>query len=98
MTQRGRKPASLSLLPSVDGRPERLRPPPDLTETEHQAFLDLVTSCDERRFLASDMPLLAAYARAIVADKTAARERGGQRQAQCVAGPEGEGAPGNGGG
>src|SRR5262245_31557567 len=75
MERRGRKPAAaLSVVPRVDGQPQRLRPPANLTEAEREAFISVVSACDRRHFLASDMPLLVAYARAIVADETAARE------------------------
>src|SRR5262249_29885630 len=57
-----------------DGQPERLRPPSNLTEAEREAFIQVISACDRRHFVASDLPLLAAYARAIVADETAARE------------------------
>src|SRR5262249_57628853 len=75
MAQRGRPPAAaLSIIPRPDGQPERLRPPSNLTEAEREAFIQVISACDRRHFVASDLPLLAAYARAIVADETAARE------------------------
>lgn len=74
MAQRGRVPAAaLSIVPRPDGQPERLKPPSNLTEAERAAFVSVVSACDRRHFVASDMPLVAAYARAIVADELAAK-------------------------
>jgi phage terminase small subunit len=74
MTQAGRKSsASLSAI-SVDGQPERLRPPPELTEIEAKIFLDLVTSVKSSHFQASDLPLFCAYVRAC-ADEAEASAR-----------------------
>ena len=74
MAQRGRVPAAaLSVVPRPDGQPERLKPPSNLTAAEREAFIFVVSACDRRHFVPSDTPLLAAYARAIVADETAAK-------------------------
>ena len=74
MAQRGRVPAAaLSIVPRPDGQPERLKPPSNLTEAERAAFVSVVSACDRRHFVASDMPLVAAYARAIVSDELAAK-------------------------
>ena len=74
MTQRGRVPtAALAVVPRPDGSPERLKPPSSLTPAEREAFIFVVSACDRRHFLPSDTPLLAAYARAIVADEEAAK-------------------------
>ena len=70
MAQRGRhSSAALSVIPSVDGQPEKLRPPASLTEAERDAFVRIVAACDPRHFVPSDMPLLASYTRAIVRRK-----------------------------
>src|SRR5262249_28598230 len=49
-----------------------LRPPEHLNDEERREFADLVVGAPARHFLASDLPLVAAYARAIVAERTAA--------------------------
>jgi phage terminase small subunit len=80
MNQRGRKPgAALAVIPRVDGTPERLKPPDSLTSAEQEAFINVVSGTVRGHFAASDMPLLAAYARAITLDAHAAqmlREQG----------------------
>jgi len=74
MTPRGRvSAAALAVVSRPDGQPERLKPPSNLTAAEREAFISVVSVCDRRHFLPSDMPLLAAYARAIVADEDAAK-------------------------
>jgi phage terminase small subunit len=56
---------------NVSGVPERLRPPPELTETERKIFIDIVAANKPDHFRPSDLDLLAGYCRAI------ARERKG---------------------
>jgi len=74
MAPRGRVPAAaLSVVPRPDGSPERLKPPSNLTPAEREAFISVVSACDRRHFLPSDLPLVAAYARAIVSDELAAK-------------------------
>jgi hypothetical protein len=73
MTQPGRRGA-LKSIPGIGGQPERLRPPPGLTDLEREAFASIVGSCRPDHFVASDLPLVASYARAIVADAGAARQ------------------------
>jgi hypothetical protein len=75
MAQRGRKAsAALSVISRVDGRPARLEPPASLTESEREAFIQVVSACDSRHFVPSDLPLLASYARAICLEERASRE------------------------
>ena len=47
------------------GEPGRLAPPASLGERERRAFVDLVTSCPAGQFLASDLPLLCAWAETV---------------------------------
>jgi hypothetical protein len=51
-----------------------LKPPADLNELERTEFVSLVLGAPPSHFLPSDLPLIAAYARAIVAEKIAAGE------------------------
>jgi phage terminase small subunit len=55
----------------IQGNPQRLRPPDDLTPAEKQAFADIVGAVDPKHFAPSDLPLLASYAVAIVQERTA---------------------------
>ena len=48
-------------------------PPADLERLEHEEFANLVTGAPPNHFLPSDVPLLAAYAKAIVAERIARR-------------------------
>jgi phage terminase small subunit len=50
---------------------ERLAPPAGLSEDARQVFLDIVSACEATHFRASDMPLLAAYIRAVLQEWTA---------------------------
>ena len=65
--------ASLSILNPAGTRP-RLSPPADLGELERKTFIDIVTSVDSGHFRESDLPLLCAYCRAVVAEREAAGE------------------------
>jgi hypothetical protein len=56
------------------GTATRLRPPDDLTGDARKVFVDLVVACRADHFQPSDAPLLAAYCRAVVAEKIAAGE------------------------
>jgi hypothetical protein len=51
-----------------------LRPPEDLDQLERVEFVNLITGAPANHFLPSDVPLLAAYAKAIVAERIAAGE------------------------
>ena len=72
MRQRGRKAAELAILPAVDGKPPRLRPPPHLNDDERSLFDELVGACDSRHFVESDLPLLASYVQATLIARDAA--------------------------
>jgi hypothetical protein len=69
-----RKSAASLGFPTVTGSPERLRPPPGLSEPERAIFLDLVAGTKPDAFRSSDTPLLAAYCRAIALEIRSAQE------------------------
>ena len=68
-----RQAAAASGFAASTARP-LLKPPPDLNALEKEAFLDIVLGAPPHHFMPSDLPLLAAYARAIVQEKIAAGE------------------------
>ena len=51
-----------------------LRPPEDLDQLERVEFANLISGAPPSHFLPSDVPLLAAYAKAIVAERVASGE------------------------
>jgi hypothetical protein len=51
-----------------------IQPPPDLNKLERQEFTALVLGAPPNHFPPSDLPLLAAYAKAIVEERIAAGE------------------------
>jgi hypothetical protein len=51
-----------------------LRPPDDLDELERREFVSLIVGSPPSHFVPSDLPLIAAYAKAIVAERIAAGE------------------------
>jgi hypothetical protein len=53
---------------------DAIRPPDDLAASEKAEFIALVLGAPPSHFCPSDVPLLAAYAKAIVGEKIAARE------------------------
>jgi hypothetical protein len=69
-----RKPRLTVVRPGVDGRPNRLQPPPDLEPTGKRLFGDLVASCPPEHFRPSDLPLLIEYVRETVLARQAADE------------------------
>jgi phage terminase small subunit len=69
-----RKPRLTVVRPGVDGRPNRLSPPPDLDPTEKQLFGELVRSCPPEHFRPSDMPLLVEYVKESVLVRQASDE------------------------
>jgi phage terminase small subunit len=66
-----RKSADALAIFPYSGEPPRLSPPLDLAETERKIFLDIVTACKPGKFEPSDLPLLAAYCRAIALEREA---------------------------
>jgi hypothetical protein len=67
-----RRSAASLQFSSLPGASERLRPPPELDEPERKIFVDLVSSSKAEHFRSSDMPLLAAYCRAIALERRSA--------------------------
>ena len=66
-----RSSASFSVV-SVDGTPPRLSPHcRSRGNLERKTFLDIVLACKPSHFQPSDLPLLAAYCRAIVLERQA---------------------------
>jgi hypothetical protein len=49
---------------NVTGQPSRLTPPSYLTKPERSLFVELVSSCDPRHFIVSDLPLLTSFVQA----------------------------------
>ena len=76
MKQRGRqsqRAADLELL-SVDGKPDRLRPPDHLSADERRRFAEIVSTCDTRHFRPSDVTLLCRFVEADALAEKAAKE------------------------
>src|SRR5262245_26011450 len=67
-----RQPAAAFGFRSVTGLPPRLSPPPDLGAEEREVFRDLVAASKPDAFRPSDLPLLSAYARAVVLERHSA--------------------------
>jgi hypothetical protein len=59
---------------SIDPRGHRLDPPPGLSAAERKAFAATVASVRGGHFAAEDLPILAAYAAAIVQERDIAQE------------------------
>jgi phage terminase small subunit len=55
----------------IQGSPQRLRPPDDLTPVEKQTFADIVGAVDPKHFTPSDLPLLTSYVVAICQEREA---------------------------
>jgi phage terminase small subunit len=55
----------------IQGNPQRLRPPDDLSPAEKEIFTSIVSAVDPKHFAPSDLPLLASYAVAICQERTA---------------------------
>jgi hypothetical protein len=68
-----RQAAAASGFAASTARP-LLKPPPDLNALEKEAFLDIVLGAPPHHFMPSDLPLVAAYARAVIQEKIAAGE------------------------
>jgi phage terminase small subunit len=57
----------------IQGEPQRLRPPDDLSPAEKAIFADIVGAVDPRHFAQSDATLLASYCVAIGQEREASR-------------------------
>ena len=70
---RGRQSAAdLTVIPLPPGA-YRLQPPPDLDAKARAMFVEIVASCPESHFVASDRALLATYAMALTIAARAGR-------------------------
>jgi phage terminase small subunit len=74
MTQPGRRGTLTRSAFTLLGNPVRLKCPDDLGEPERAVYADIVGACEPTHFRASDLPLLAAYCRAVVMEQRAAGE------------------------
>jgi hypothetical protein len=68
MQQRGRRSAAALSL-AVDGAPQRLEPPEGLSKAVAKQFREMVAEVKPSHFVASDLPLMAAYAQATVLNR-----------------------------
>ena len=67
--------AELAVSPAYIRPLERLSPPADLQrEDERRLFLDLILASEPSHFRASDLPLLSAYVRAVLLERTASMQ------------------------
>ena len=74
MTQPGRRGTLTRSAFNMLGAPARLKCPDDLDAPERQVFADIVGACEPTHFRASDLPLLAAYCRAVIMEQRAFSE------------------------
>jgi hypothetical protein len=66
--------ASAGFATGTTGTRTLLKPPDDLDQIERVEFVNLITGAPPSHFLPSDVPLIAAYAKAIVAERVASGE------------------------
>jgi hypothetical protein len=66
--------AAAGFATGTNGTRMLLRPPDDLDQIERVEFANLIAGSPPSHFLPSDVPLLACYAKAIVAERVAAGE------------------------
>jgi hypothetical protein len=66
--------ASAGFATGTNGTRMLLKAPDDLDQIERGVFADLIIGAPPNHFLPSDVPLLAAYAKAIVAERIASGE------------------------
>lgn len=65
-------------LQRVDGRPDRLKPPPELSEPVAAIFRQLVEATQPEHFVPADLPLLVQYCEAVrLCDEACEHLRGG---------------------
>jgi hypothetical protein len=69
-----RQAAAAGFATGTNGTRMLLRPPEDLDQLERVEFANLIAGAPPSHFLPSDVPLLACYAKAIVAERVAAGE------------------------
>jgi hypothetical protein len=56
-----RKSAASFEVFAVDGKPDRLSPPPHLNKAERALFSKIVGAVDSRHFVEGDLPLICSY-------------------------------------
>jgi hypothetical protein len=66
--------ASAGFATGTTGTRMLLKPPDDLDQIERTEFVNLIAGAPASHFLPSDLPLVSAYSKAIVAERRAARE------------------------
>jgi hypothetical protein len=66
--------AAAGFATGTNGTRMLLRPPDDLDQIERVEFANLIAGSPPNHFLPSDVPLIAAYAKAIVAERVASGE------------------------
>jgi hypothetical protein len=66
--------AAAGFVTGTTGTRMLLKPPADLDQLERVEFANLISGAPASHFLPSDVPLIAAYAKAIVAERVAAVE------------------------
>jgi hypothetical protein len=79
--------AAAGFATGTNGTRMLLRPPDDLDQIERVEFANLIAGSPASHFLPSDVPLIAAYAKAIVAERVASGELAA---AYIVGGPNGD--------
>jgi hypothetical protein len=60
--------------PRVDGAPNRLRPPPTLTNAERSLFVEIVEACSPKHFVPSDLPLLVSFIQSTLLSRQAIKD------------------------
>ena len=71
-------PAHPPGLASLQGRPERLRPPAHLSQAAREVFVEIVASLAADHFMAADSDLLCAYAKAVCLEREASGHLNGE--------------------
>jgi hypothetical protein len=79
--------ASAGFATGTTGTRQLILPPPDLNALEKQEFIAVVTGSPANHFLPADIATIAAYSRAVVAERRAAGELDA---APVVSGPNGD--------
>ena len=69
-----RKSAASFDVVAVNGKPNRLAPPPHLSKAERALFLETVGAVDPRHFVEGDLPLLCSYVQATLIARKASRD------------------------
>ena len=59
---------------AVDGKPDRLSPPPHLNKAERNLFSEIVGAVDAQHFVEGDLPLLCSYVTATLIARKASHD------------------------